>query len=461
MSGVLISILAFVAAIGVLVAVHEFGHFAVARALGIKVLRFSIGFGKPIWRYRPKPKSGSGAGDTEYVLSAIPLGGYVKLLDEREGEVSAADLPRAFNRQPVPSRIAVLVAGPLANFLFAFLAYWIMFVAGVPGARPIIGEVEPDSYADRAGLAAGDEIIAVGGEPVGTWESALLAVLDDMLDDGSIGLTVRTESGAERRALLEVSGREAELTEPGELLTGLGFAPYAPSLPAVIGELVEGEPAALAGLTPGDRIVSAAGEKVESWTRWVDIVRARPGESIDLLVERDGNSFPLELEIGEAESEGETIGRIGAAPEVPEGLNERLLAEQRYGPVAAVAASLGRTWEMTALTLRMLWRMVLGDVSVKNISGPINIAQYAGYTASIGIVPFLNFLAIVSLSLGILNLLPVPLLDGGQILYQLIELVKGSPVSERAQAYGQQIGIALLLLLMSFAFYNDISRLIE
>ncbi|CAN5338826.1 sigma E protease regulator RseP [soil metagenome] len=460
MSTAIVSIVAFVVAIGLLVAVHEFGHFAVARALGIKVLRFSIGFGRPIWRHRPRAAAGGRAGETEYVVSAIPLGGYVKLLDEREGEVRAEELPRAFNRQPIPSRLAVLLAGPFANFLFAVVAYWLMFVAGVPGVRPIIGEIVPASDADRAGLVAGDEIVAVGGLAVSTWESALLAVLDDMLDDGSIQLTVRDDSGAERRALISVDGRESELTEPGALLAGLGLEPDSPTLPAVIGELVPGEPAERAGLEPGDRIVSADGETIESWTQWVDFVQSRPDQTVELRVERNGRAFPLELRVGATAGDNGPVGRIGAAPDVPDDFDDRVLSEQRYGPLAAVAPSIERTWTMSTLTLRMLWRMVLGDVSVKNISGPINIAQYAGYTASIGVAPFLNFLAIVSLSLGILNLLPVPLLDGGQILYQLIELVKGSPLSERAQMFGQQIGIALLLLIMTFAFYNDISRLV-
>ncbi|HUO82088.1 MAG TPA: RIP metalloprotease RseP [Gammaproteobacteria bacterium] len=458
MSGILVSILAFCAAIALLVAVHELGHFAVARALGVKVLRFSIGFGKPIWRYRSR--SGRHAGETEYVLSAIPLGGYVRLLDEREGAVPEAELNRAFNRQPVGSRMAVLAAGPLANFLFAFVAYWLMFVAGVPGARPIIGEVAAGSAAEAAGLESEDEIIAVDGERVATWESALLGLLEGLLDDGRIELTLRDGAGAERIAVLEAGGREAELTEPGALLDGLGFAPFEPELPAVIGEVVDGEAAARAGLEPGDRILSADGEPVAGWVQWVEFVRARPGQRVELAIERGGEPRMLELVIGSMPIDGTPRGRIGAAPAVPEGLADRLRAEQRYAPAAAAAAAVMRTWEMSALTLRMLWRMVLGDVSVKNISGPINIAQYAGYTASAGVAPFLNFLAIVSLSLGILNLMPIPLLDGGQLLYQLIELVKGSPVSERAQLFGQQIGIALLLLIMSFAFYNDISRLV-
>jgi regulator of sigma E protease len=288
----------------------------------------------------------------------------------------------------------------------------------------------------------------------------LLGLLDGLLDDGRIELMLRDGSGAERTAVLEAGGREAELTEPGALLDGLGFKPYAPELPAVIGSVVAGEAAALAGLEPGDRILSADAEPIDGWARWVAFVQARPGQSIELAIERDGERRMLDLIIGSATIDGTPQGRIGAAPAVPEGIYERLRSEQRYAPAPAAAVALARTWEMSALTLRMLWRMVLGDVSVKNISGPINIAQYAGYTASAGVVPFLNFLAVVSLSLGILNLMPIPLLDGGQLLYQVVEIVKGSPVSERAQLYGQQIGIALLLLIMSFAFYNDISRLV-
>ena len=455
MPGFFTSLIAFIVAIGVLVTIHEFGHFWVARRLNIKVLRFSIGFGKVLWRRHSRHPDA-----TEYCISAIPLGGYVKMLDERDCEVAEEDRSRAFNRRPVSHRVAVLVAGPLFNFAFAVLAYWMMFVVGVPGVRPIIGEITPDSYADRAGLQAEDEILSVGGTSTRTWEAAVLAMLDDMLDDGVIRLSVRSERMAQRDVQLQVAGQEASLTEPGALFEGLGFRAWNPRLPAVLGELTTGEAAERGGLRSGDHIIEADGQAVDGWRAWVEFIRARPGQSVSLLIERDARRLSLELAIGEVADGEQTIGRIGASPFVPEGFGERLRAEQRYGPLAAISQSVARTWNMTALTLRMLWRMILGDVSLRNISGPINIAQYAGYTASIGLAPFLNFLAIVSISLGILNFLPIPLLDGGQIVYTLAEGVKGSPVSERAQLYGQQVGIVLLLVIMSFAFYNDLARLL-
>jgi regulator of sigma E protease len=451
---VLISAAAFLVAIGVLVAVHEYGHFIAARWLGVRVLRFSIGFGRPLWLRRAGPDR------TEYCLSAIPFGGYVKLLDERDCPVSPGEQHRAFNRRPIPARVMILAAGPLLNFVFAVLAYWCMFMIGVPGMRPVIGEVAAGSIAARAGLAARDEIVKVGGREAATWEGAVVAMLDEMLGEGRIALTVRDREGRERSLLLETAGRAAELTEPGELFPGLGIEPWSPDLPPVLGDIITGGGADRSGLRPGDRIVSAGGEAVASWPAWVDLVRSRPGETLDIVVERDGASLPVELQIDRAAAAEGGIGRIGASPRVPEGFYDYIRATERHGPVAAFGESLRKTWEMSSLTVRMMARMITGDVSVKNISGPINIAQYAGYSASIGVSPFLSFLAVVSLSLGILNLLPVPMLDGGQIAYQLAEAAKGSPLSERTQLIGQQVGIALLLLLMSFAFYNDISRLL-
>ncbi len=454
MSNVFISIFAFVAAISVLVAVHEYGHFWVARKLGIKVLRFSIGFGKPLWRRVSGPDA------TEYVIAAIPLGGYVKLLDEREGEVAAADLPRAFNRKPVGHRVAVLVAGPAFNFLFAIVAYWLVLLIGVPGLRPVVGEVDPQSEAARAGLVAGDEIVAVGSRATGTWEATLLAILDELLDDGSVPLEVRDASGRQRDLRLDLAGRESELTEPGKLFSGIGMRPWRPHLLPVINEVLPGYAAERAGLQSGDRIVAADGEPIGDWQDWFTFIRAHPEETVSVELERGGAPLVLELAIGREGPEGETYGYIGAsgvAPEIP----PEMVAEQRYSLLPAFAAALEKTWDMSALTLKMLWKMVLGEVSVRNISGPINIAQYAGYTASIGLAPFLSFLAIVSVSLGLINLMPIPMLDGGQLVYQFAELVKGSPVSMRTQIVGQHIGIALLLVIMSFTFYNDIARLME
>lgn len=452
MSGILTSALAFVVAIAVLVAVHEFGHFWVARRLGIKVLRFSIGFGRPLWRR-------AGADGTEYWISAIPLGGYVKMLDEREGDVPPEDLPRSFNQQSPPRRIAVLLAGPAFNFLFAIAAYWIMFVVGVPAITPLVGDIEPDSPAAVAGLRPGDRIVAVGGTATDTMMDAQLGLLDAMVPGGRASLEVEGPDGGRRALSIAYDGDTHALTEPGAMFPGLGIGLWRPEIPAVIGEVLPEGTAARSGLAPGDRVVSAAGRPVADWNELVALIRARPNESIDLVVERDGAHRSLALSVGAADDEGERVGRIGAAPRVDPALWDPVRSEQRFGPLGAVAQAASETWRMSALTVTMLGRMVLGQVSVKNISGPINIAQAAGFTAAAGATAFLSFLAIVSISLGIINLLPIPLLDGGQIVFQCVEIAKGSPVSERTQVIGQQVGILLLLMLMTFAFYNDIVRL--
>jgi regulator of sigma E protease len=345
------------------------------------------------------------------------------------------------------------------NFIFAVLAYWCMFVLGVPGAKPIIGEIEPQSIAASAGIVMGDRILRVGDRHVGTWEGAILAMLTELLADGDIPLDVIGEDGHERSVVLQTAGKETELTEPGQLFTGIGMRPWSPQLPPVIDTVTPEGPAAGAGLTSGDLIVSADGEPVTSWPAWVDYIRARPNQGIEITVLRGTTEVALYLEIGEAGSGSETIGRIGASVQVPEELLETLRAEQRYGVMEALTRAVSKTVDMMLLTVRMVVSMVMGDVSVKNISGPINIAQYAGLSVSIGFAQFLSFLAIVSISLGILNLLPIPMLDGGQIFYTLVEGAKGSPMSERAQLVGQQVGILFLLMLMSFAVYNDLSRI--
>ncbi len=454
MSQILTSLLAFVVAIGLLVAIHEYGHYIVARLLGVKVLRYSIGFGRVLWSRR------SGPDQTEYCLSAIPLGGYVKLLDERDCAVTFTERGRAFNRQSAASRIAILSAGPAFNLLFAILAYTVMFISGVPGMKPVVGNVEAGSMAAAAGLREGDTIVAVGDRRVFTWEGATVAMLDGMLADGAIGLILDDGTGNERPVSLRTAGRESELTEPGQLFARLGLEPWSPEPEPVIGELTPGGAAEAGGFQPGDRILMADGKPIATWMEWVKIVRARPGERLDVTVRRGETEVKLAVEVASEQAADGRIGRIGAAVRLPEDLLAAMQAEERYGPVDALVRATAKTWEMSALTLRMIWRMVVGDVSPKNISGPINIAQYAGMSASIGASAFLSFLAIVSISLGVLNLLPVPMLDGGQIVYTLAESLKGGPLSERAQVIGQQIGIGFLLVLMSFAFYNDLSRLL-
>jgi regulator of sigma E protease len=451
---ILTYLVAFLVAIGVLVAVHEYGHFWMARRMGIGVLRYSIGFGKVLWSRRSKH-------GCEYAISAIPLGGYVKLLDEREGPVPPELLSQAYNRKPVWRRILVLLAGPFANFLFAAAAYWILFVIGIPALKPVIGDVTADSVAARAGMQSGDAIVAVAGEPVSTREGAVLAILDRLMDGAPIELAVRGDSGEGRTRTLDliIEGDRRALTEPGALLPRLGFDFWYPTVPTEIGKIVPDSPAARARLELGDRIVAVDDEPVADFSDLVDRVQPSPGKTLAFTVERKGERFEVPIEV-EAQREGDRlVGRIGIQPVQSLAVPEDMRALERYGAIAAGGRAIEKTWNMSVLTVRMIWNVATGDVSVKNLSGPINIAEYAGFSARQGILSFLSFLAIVSVSLFVLNLLPIPILDGGQAVYQVVELVKGSPLSERAQAVGQQIGIVLLLVLMSFAFYNDLSRL--
>lgn len=442
------SLVAFVVAISVLVAVHEFGHYIVGRWAGMKVLRFSIGFGKPIYTWT------RGEDRTEYCIATIPLGGYVRFLDGREGPVDPADEGRAFDHRPIAARIAVLLAGPAFNFLFAVIAYWALFIGGIPTMVPAVGDIDPDSYAARAGLEYGDRIVGVGEVETADWESTLVAMLGHMVADGRIPLTLETEQGRQRRATIVVGEDAARLTEPGILFDGLGFQPWQP--PAVIGELVEDGAALRAGLTIGDRITAVDGEPVRSYSDLIQAVSTRAGKPVTVDFVRAGAARSVDLVIGEQEVDGEVRGLLGVRNASDVGSYYYL---RKFGPLDSVAAALQRTWASTVFTVRMLGRMLTGDVSVKNISGPINIAQFAGDSAQRGVSEFLGFLAIISISLGVLNLLPVPVLDGGQIVFQTIELLKGSPMSERSQIIGQQVGVMALILLMSFAFYNDIARI--
>ncbi|MGZ8217351.1 RIP metalloprotease RseP [Methylomagnum sp.] len=443
----------FIVALAVLIAFHEFGHYWAARRLGVKVIRFSIGFGKPLWRHQASPAA------TEFVVGALPLGGYVKMVDEREGEVAPADLPYAFNRQSIPRRAGIVAAGPIFNFFLAILIYWGVFMLGETGTRPVLGPVAQGTLAAQAGFHEGDEIIAVDGDETPTWTLAIGEVVEKAMDERTIPVTVKTADGATRELALNIPADVVQ--QPDALYKKLGFRPFEPALPPVIERIEPDSSAQLVGLKPGDKVISADGVAVETWKQWVEYVRARPETLIKAVIERDGAQFPVDITPKSVDSAEGKIGRIGAGVHVPEELGQSMQTEYRLGPMAAFGAAVEKTVEYSGLTLRMIGRMIVGKAAVENLSGPISIAQYAGQSASSGVGQFMKFLAIVSISLGIMNLLPIPVLDGGHLLFYLVEAIKGSPVSEQTQVFCQQVGIFILLCLMSLAFVLDIDRLLS
>jgi regulator of sigma E protease len=450
---ILIFLAAFLAAIGILVAVHEFGHYWVAKKLGFKVLRFSIGFGKPLLM-----RVGRDADRTEYCLAAIPLGGYVKLLDEREGDVPPSELHRSFTRRPVAHRIAVLLAGPAMNLIFAAVLYAILAMVGTEIVKPVVGQVRLDSPAAVAGLQRGDTIVRVGDRNVEDTEELQVDLIRQFSGDGVVPLTVR-RAGSERSLTLRVTRDRRSLTEPGKLLPGLGFDLASFTASTLIQTVPPNSAGARAGLQAGDRVLAVDGQTIANSSELVDIVSGAAGRDISIEVERAGARLRIVAPVPRVVEQGKSIGRLGISlQEGPRSWAPGMVEIHRSGPIDALAGGVAKTWEMSALTVQMLWRIATGQVSAKNISGPISIAEFAGISAFLGVTAFLAFLAIISISLGVLNLMPVPLLDGGQVVYQLVEAVKGSPLSERAQLFGQKVGIALLVVLMSLAFYNDISR---
>jgi regulator of sigma E protease len=446
---ILTNALTFIVAIGILVAVHEFGHFWVARRLGIKVLRFSIGFGKVLWsRY---DKHG-----TEFAISAIPLGGYVRMVDERDAEVKDADRPFAFNRQPVWKRIAVLLAGPGFNFVFAIAAYWALFVSGIPGYTPVIGEVKANSLAAEAGLRPGDRIVSIAARDVQTREAAVLELIRELVDDGIVDMRVRATDGSERGLQLQAVDRSRELTEPNALLPGLGFSFWFPDVPAVIGQVQPDGAAAKAGLQSGDEILRFDGQDVADFNALRALIEARPDRSVGVSLRRAGQLLDVTVIVGSAIADGRVVGRLGIG-NAPVEIPAEMQTLQRYGALAAFGNAAVKTWDTSVLTVNLLWNVVTGKVSMKSISGPVGIATVTGFAAKQGVIAFVGLLALISISLGVLNLLPIPILDGGQVVYQVAELVKGGPVSERAQMLGQQVGIVLLILLMGVALFNDLT----
>nr|VFJ87171.1 MAG: regulator of sigma E protease [Candidatus Kentron sp. LFY] len=452
------AILGFTVTIGILVTVHEFGHFWVARRLGVKVLRFSIGFGKPLWARRFGPD------DTEYVLAAIPLGGYVKMLDEREGEVAEKELPRAFNRQSLSVRLAIASAGPLCNILFAVLAYWAMFVTGINGIKPFVMDVAPGSIAASADVLPNDVILSVDDQNTRTWEVVMQTVVAKALARDAIPLVVRRGDGFDTQLTLNLSSISLDdFTENGFFHT-VGIFPPSPHRTTTIGRVQPGGAAKRAGLKKGDRILSADGEVFADWNAWRRFVRRYPGQSMEVRIERNGLPMTVILRPEPVKTEAGTIGFIGAAADHPseqslQDYRREFYVTERYSPLAAFGHALSETGNASLLTIRMIWKILTLEVSFKNLSGPVSIARYAGAAVQTGISRFLQFLGILSVSIGILNLLPIPVLDGGHILYYCIEFVKKRPLSEKAQAIGQRVGITMLVGLMGLALFNDFARL--
>ncbi|MBT3204083.1 MAG: RIP metalloprotease RseP [Gammaproteobacteria bacterium] len=451
------SILAFVAAIGILVTIHEFGHYWVARLCGVKVLRFSVGFGKPLWIKK------AGVDQTEYVLASIPLGGYVKMLDEREGEVAADELDRTFNRQHVSKRFAIVAAGPMFNFLFAIAAYSLMYISGVNGIKPYIGEVTNPSIAWSAGVQEKDLIMSINGIETLSWEKARLTMMQEAVDGAELHFQVQGKDLQIRDLRLDTRELNFLQEEQADLLNQIGLGMWRPQIPPQIDEVLAGGAAEAAGLKAGDDIISLNGNKVDNIRLWVDLIRGNASVEMPLVVRRDGQRVELLLTPRLKNDNGNEIGYIGVKNVVviPEEIRLQLLVVEKHGLVDATLEAIIKTWQMSALTLKVLGKLVVGEASVKNLSGPITIAKYAGLSAQIGLEQFFSFLAIISISLGVLNLLPVPMLDGGHLMYYCIEILKGSPVSEGMEAVGQRIGMALLMMLMTIAIYNDVLRLVE
>ncbi len=446
---VLHTVVWFLVAISILVVVHEFGHYLAARLAGVKVLRFSLGFGKPLFSRR------FGRDRTEWSLAALPFGGYVKMLDEREGAVPPAEAHRSFNRASVWRRIGIVAAGPIANFLLAIVFYWALFLHGMPAMKPLIGEPPAGTPAAQAGLVAGDEIRRVNGTDTPSFQDLRL----ELLRAGVAGDALMLELDDGRRVQLDAPPMDTENLER-DTLRPLGIVRYEPEIEPVIGEVLPGGAAARAGFQTGDRLVAANGQPVANWQDWVKLIRQHPSLPLRIEYERQGQGGELTVVPDTVNESGQRVGKIGAGPRVDESRMAGLMTDVRYGPVEALGRGAQKTWEMSVFTLEMMGRMVLGQVSWKNLSGPLTIADYAGQSATLGWISFVGFLALVSVSLGVLNLLPVPLLDGGHLMYYVAEVLTGRPVSERTMEIGSRIGMVLLLLLMSFALFNDLQRLI-
>lgn len=444
----MITLLAFIVAIGLLVTFHELGHFTVAKLTGVKVLRFSIGLGNPLLSRK--------IGETEWVICPIPLGGYVKMLDEREGPVATSEQHRAFNRQPVHKRMAIVVAGPLANFLLAIVLYFATVVGGVTYLKPWVGSVAPQTPAAMAGFQSGDKLLSIGGEPVRNWQDIRLGLMEGFAQADQITTEVVGVSGQKQRRVIDIS-RFDENDRQAFMNGQIGLSPL--KLLPVAGAVEPKGPAAQAGFKTGDRLVTANGRPLASWEDWVELVHNSPGQALTVVVQRDGKNLELKVRPGSIAGPAGYVGRIGMAPQADAAWNKSIRQHLTLSGPQAVTTALNKTWENTWVSLKLMGWMVTGHVSWSNLSGPLTIANVAGQTAQQGWMAYLEFLALISISIGILNLLPIPVLDGGHLMYYTAELIKGRPLSESTQRLGERIGVILLFGLMLFALFNDLSRL--
>ncbi|WP_407161032.1 sigma E protease regulator RseP [Aeromonas caviae] len=450
MGGLLWNIGAFIVALGLLVAVHEFGHFWVARRCGVKVERFSIGFGKAIWRRLGKD-------GTEYVLALIPLGGYVKMLDGRVDELKPGEEAQAFNHKSVWARMTIVAAGPMANFVFALFAFWLMFIIGVPSVKPVVGEVRPASIVAEAGILPGMEIVGVGGEETGDWESVTYALISHLGDDSvQLKLKAANTSYAVDKTL-QLAGWKFDPDKESPI-GSLGIVPLGGKVLPVVEAVVPSSASEKAGLQIGDRIKGVDGEAITEWAQFVERVQQSPAQPLQVTVERRGSEMTLTLTPDGKKVKGQLVGFVGLSPQlVP--LPDEYRTLLQYGPLQALWHGVQKTWSLITLTFDMIGKLIGGIVSLDNLSGPISIAKGAGSSADYGLVYFLGFLALISVNLGIINLFPLPVLDGGHLVYFLIEAITGKPVSEKIQEVGFRIGAAILMLLMGIALFNDFARL--
>ncbi|OGA18029.1 MAG: RIP metalloprotease RseP [Betaproteobacteria bacterium RIFCSPLOWO2_12_FULL_63_13] len=450
----LITVAAFIIALAILIVVHEYGHYLVARLAGVKVLRFSIGFGRPLWLRR------LGVDGTEWALCLIPLGGYVKMLDEHEGPVAPAELHRAFNRKSVWRRFAVVSAGPLANFLLAVALYWMLFLNGVQEAKPVLGAPEPGSIAAAANLKRGDTILNINGENITSWQEARWRILQLAVEKKPARLEILDSANRIDWRTLDFARFASDGFE-GDPLARMGLQIFRPDIEPVIGQVMAEGVAERSGLRAGDRVTAVDDRPIGTWTDLVASVRAHPGVRIKVEFKRGGEKINIELTPEAIEHSGKKFGRIGASPHIDPQAMKGLVTTVSYGPLRALQLAFERTFDTAVFSLKMLGKMLVGEVSWRNLSGPVTIADYAGQSAQHGIAAYVAFIALISISLGVLNLLPIPLLDGGHLMYYVVEIIKGSPVSDRVMELGQRFGLSLLLFLMAFAFYNDINRLVS